>query len=109
MGGAADRPLPGILVFHPGNLNPAPLLVDYLNILEGFDLRSLGHNSPGYVHALSSAIDLGMADGERFYGDPRFVDSRASSGQSSTPRCDVHSSPRIRPFVKHLPPATPCC
>jgi gamma-glutamyltranspeptidase/glutathione hydrolase len=76
--GAWEEPLTaryrGYSFFTPSTWTQAPLLIQYLNILEGFDLRSLGHNSPEYVHALSSAIDLGMADRERFYGDPRFVD-----------------------------------
>ena len=76
--GAWEEPLSttyrGYSFFTPGTWTQAPLLIQYLNILEEFDLHSLGHNSPEYVHAVSSAIDLGMADRERFYGDPRFVD-----------------------------------
>lgn len=64
----------GYSFFTPGTWTQAPLLIQYLNILEYFALHSLGHNSPEYVHTVSSAIDLGMADRERFYGDPRFVD-----------------------------------
>ncbi|MBW1960845.1 MAG: gamma-glutamyltransferase family protein [Deltaproteobacteria bacterium] len=51
-----------------------PLLIQFLNLLEGFDLNPLGHNSADYVHLISSVIDLGMADRERFYGDPDFVE-----------------------------------
>ena len=39
----------------------------------GFDLRSLGHNSPAYIHVLTEALKLAMADRERYYGDPEFV------------------------------------
>ena len=48
-------------------------LFQALNILEGFDLRSLGHNSPAYIHVLTEALKLAMADRERYYGDPEFV------------------------------------
>lgn len=76
--GAWEEPLSttyrGYSFFTPGTWTQAPLLIQYLNILEEFDIQSLGHNSPEYVHVVSSAIDLAMADREQFYGDPRFVD-----------------------------------
>ena len=48
-------------------------LLQALNILEGFDLQGLGHNSPAYIHVLTEALKLAMADRERYYGDPQFV------------------------------------
>jgi gamma-glutamyltranspeptidase/glutathione hydrolase len=45
-----------------------------LNILEGYDLRSLGHNSAGYLHLLVEAIKLAFADGDRYIADPDFAD-----------------------------------
>jgi len=45
-----------------------------LNILEGYDLRSLGHNSPEYLHLLIEALKLAFADAERYVADPDFVD-----------------------------------
>ena len=64
--GAWEEPLSttyrGYAFFTPGTWTQAPLLIQYLNILEDFDIHSLGHNSPEYVHTVSSAIDLGMAD-----------------------------------------------
>jgi gamma-glutamyltranspeptidase/glutathione hydrolase len=50
-----------------------PLLVQFLNMLENFDLKALGHNSADYVHGVSQVINLAMADREKFYGDPDFV------------------------------------
>jgi gamma-glutamyltranspeptidase/glutathione hydrolase len=50
-----------------------PMLQQALNILDGMDLRSLGHNSAGYVHLLTEAIKLAAGDREAYYGDPRFV------------------------------------
>ena len=38
------------------------------------DLARLGHNSRAYVHAVTEAIKLTMADRERYIGDPAFVD-----------------------------------
>ena len=45
-----------------------------LNILEGYDLQSLEHNSPGYLHLLIEAIKLGFADAGRYIADLDFVD-----------------------------------
>ena len=50
-----------------------PVLPQALNILSGFDLRGLGHNSPQYIHVLTEALKLAFADRQRYYGDPRFV------------------------------------
>jgi gamma-glutamyltranspeptidase / glutathione hydrolase len=44
-----------------------------LQILEGVDLKSLGHNSALYIHTVVQAIELAMADREAFFGDPAFV------------------------------------
>lgn len=45
-----------------------------LQILEGIDLKKMGHNSPEYVHTVLQAIELTMADREAYFGDPLFVD-----------------------------------
>lgn len=51
-----------------------PALAIALNILDGVDLESMGHNSPEYVHTVLQAIELAMADREAYFGDPEFVD-----------------------------------
>jgi len=50
------------------------VLPQVLNLLEGFDLASLRHNSSAYIHLLTEALKLVYADRERYYGDPEFVD-----------------------------------
>jgi gamma-glutamyltranspeptidase/glutathione hydrolase len=45
-----------------------------LNMLEGYDLRSLGHNSPEYLHLLIEALKLAFTDADRYVADPDFVD-----------------------------------
>jgi len=49
-------------------------LVQMLNILEGFDLVSLGHNSSRYVHHLAEAMRLAYRDRARHLADPDFAD-----------------------------------
>jgi len=45
-----------------------------LQILEGIDLQSMGHNSPQYIHTVTQAIELAMADRDAFVADSAFVD-----------------------------------
>ena len=45
-----------------------------LNVLEGYDLKSLGHNSPDYLHLLIAALKLAFADADRYVADPDFTD-----------------------------------
>ncbi len=47
--------------------------VEALQILDGIDLKSMGHNTPRYVHTVTQAIELAMADREAYLADPRFV------------------------------------
>ncbi len=44
--------------------------LEMLNILEGFDLRSLGHNSAAYLHLLLEAKKLAFADLDAWLADP---------------------------------------
>ncbi len=44
-----------------------------LQMLDGIDLKSLGHNSPEYINTVIQAIELAMADREAYFGDPKFV------------------------------------
>src|SRR5438445_3795226 len=50
-----------------------PSLLQMLNLLEGLDLKSLGHNSPAYLHRLTETVKLAFADRDAYYGDPHFV------------------------------------
>jgi len=44
-----------------------------LNIVEGFDLKKLGHNTPEYLHVLTEAFKLAFADRYPYITDPRFA------------------------------------
>jgi len=50
---------------------PAELIL--LNMLEGYDLRAMGHNSAEYIHTTAEALKLAFADREKFLGDMDFV------------------------------------
>jgi gamma-glutamyltranspeptidase/glutathione hydrolase len=49
------------------------MLIEMLNILEHFDLRALGHNSPDYVRIVCEAMKRATIDKDRYVGDPDFV------------------------------------
>jgi gamma-glutamyltranspeptidase / glutathione hydrolase len=44
-----------------------------LNILEGFDLKAMGYNSPAALHAMIEAKKIAWADRAKFYADPAFT------------------------------------
>ena len=47
-------------------------VLQMLNILEAFDLRSMGHNSADYLHHLVEAKKIAFEDRAKFYADPDF-------------------------------------
>ncbi len=48
-------------------------LLETLNVLEGFDLASLGAGSSAAIHTIAEALKLGFADRAQYLGDPAFV------------------------------------
>jgi gamma-glutamyltranspeptidase/glutathione hydrolase len=51
-----------------------PVLPIALNVVEGYDLAGLGHNSPAYVHLLTEALKAAFSDREHYVADPEHVD-----------------------------------
>lgn len=49
------------------------MLVEMLNVLEHFDLRALGHNSPSYIRVVAEAMKRATRDKDLHVGDPDFV------------------------------------
>ncbi|MDX1647900.1 MAG: gamma-glutamyltransferase [Longimicrobiales bacterium] len=49
-----------------------PVMNQTLNILENFDLKSMGYNTARYIHTLYQAMNLAFADRDFYYGDPYF-------------------------------------
>ena len=48
--------------------------LEMLNILEGYNLKSLGYGTAEYLHLLLEAKKLAFADRDRYVSDPAFVD-----------------------------------
>jgi gamma-glutamyltranspeptidase/glutathione hydrolase len=63
----------GYEVYKVGFWSQGPAMLETLNLLEGYDLKTMGHNSPDYIHTVTEAVKLAFADRDRWYGDPRFV------------------------------------
>ncbi len=57
-----------------------PVLLQTLNILENFDLASMGYNSARYIHTLYQAMNLAFADRDFYYGDPYFPPEEPIAG-----------------------------
>jgi gamma-glutamyltranspeptidase/glutathione hydrolase len=47
-------------------------IVQMLNMLEGYDLKAMGHNSAAYLHHLTESMKLAYADRSQYLGDPDF-------------------------------------
>ena len=64
----------GYTVYKQPFNSQGPMLLQALNILETFDLQSMGHNSADYTHLLIEAQKLAYADRDSYYADQDFVD-----------------------------------
>jgi len=62
----------GIEVYKLTTWVQGPVMLQALNILESFDLKSMGYGSAGYIHTLYQAMNLAYADRDFYYGDPSF-------------------------------------
>src|SRR3954465_3554446 len=62
----------GIEVYKLPFWQQGPAMLQALNILENVDLKSMGYNSPAYMHTVYQAMSLAFADRDFYYGDPYF-------------------------------------
>ena len=70
----------GIEVYKLQPWTQGPALLQALNILENFDLKSMGYNSSKYIHTIYQAMNLSFADRDFYYGDPRFAINQPMKG-----------------------------
>ena len=75
---AVEEPLKtsyrGFEVYKAGFWTQGAVMVEALNILEGYDLKQMGWNSGDYIHALVESLKLSYADRDTYYADPEFSD-----------------------------------
>jgi gamma-glutamyltranspeptidase/glutathione hydrolase len=62
----------GIEVYKLQPWTQGPVMLQALNILEGFDVKAMGYNSTRYIHTLYQTMSLAFADRDFYYGDPAF-------------------------------------
>ncbi len=62
----------GIEVYKLAQWTQGPAMLQALNILENFDLKSMGYNSAKYIHTVYQAMSMAFADRDFYYGDPYF-------------------------------------
>jgi len=70
----------GIDVYKMQPWTQGPSMLQALNILENFDLKSMGYNSVPYIHTLYQAMSMAFADRDFYYGDPYFAPQEPMKG-----------------------------
>lgn len=63
----------GYQVYKNPSASQGPTELIALNLLEGYDLKSMGHNSPEFLHTSIEAVKLAMGDREKYLGDMDFI------------------------------------
>jgi gamma-glutamyltranspeptidase/glutathione hydrolase len=64
----------GNTVYKCGVWTQGPYLLQTLQLLEGFNLADLKHNSSGSIHLGVEAMKLALADRDVYYADPLFAE-----------------------------------
>jgi gamma-glutamyltranspeptidase/glutathione hydrolase len=70
----------GIDVYKLQQWSQGPAMLQALNILENFDLKSMGFNSTRYIHTIYQTMSLAFADRDFYYGDPYFAPEEPIKG-----------------------------
>src|SRR5438445_15075 len=63
----------GYQIYKNPSASQGPAELFALRILEGYDLKAMGHNSADYIHTSVEAIKLAFADREKYLGDMDFI------------------------------------
>ena len=61
----------GVDVYKLTTWTQGPVMLQALNILENFDLKSMRYGSTRHIHTMYQAMNLAFADRDFYYGDPR--------------------------------------
>jgi gamma-glutamyltranspeptidase/glutathione hydrolase len=70
----------GIEVYKLPIWQQGPAMLEALNILENADIKSMGYNSPKYLHLIFQTMSLAFADRDFYYGDPYFPPAEPVKG-----------------------------
>lgn len=78
-----------------------------LNLIEPYDLPSMGHNSSDYLHRLIEATKIAFADRARFYADPEFSKVSVAELISKSYADDRRKLLNARSASRGFPPGDP--
>ena len=95
----------GIDVYKLAQWTQGPAMLQALNILENFDLKSMGFNSARYIHTVYQAMNLAFADRDFYYGDPYFPPQEPIQGLLNKDYAKQRAS--LINFEKNNPAAGP--
>ncbi len=70
----------GIEVYKLTTWVQGPVMLQALNLLENFDLKTMGYNSARYMHTLYQVMNLTFADRDFYYGDPAYPPAEPIQG-----------------------------
>jgi gamma-glutamyltranspeptidase/glutathione hydrolase len=70
---AASYTYRGYVVHKNPSASQGPAELFALSILQGYDLKSMGHDSADYIHTSAEATKLAMADRDKYLGDMDFI------------------------------------
>lgn len=70
----------GIEVYKLQQWTQGPVMLQALNMLESFDLKEMGYNTPKYIHTLYQVMNMAFADRDFYYGDPYFAPTEPMKG-----------------------------
>ncbi|WP_223881200.1 gamma-glutamyltransferase family protein [Nesterenkonia ebinurensis] len=92
----------GYQVYSCGAWCQGPVVLETLNILEGFDIAALNPRGVEYYHLVIEALKLAFSDREAYFGDPDFVtvplDGLLSKEYAHNRRSEISES-RAIPFM----------
>ena len=95
----------GVDVYSCGPWCQGPVMTETLSILNGYDLKSMGHNSAAYIHTVAEALKLSFSDRHRYYGDPKFVKVPIDTLLSETFAAERRKQLRADQAWQELPPS----
>jgi len=87
--------------------NGGNMLLETLNILENYDLKSMGHNSYDYLLTMNEAMRIGWRDAYTCLGDPAFFDlpiDKMISKEYAQSRLDCMPKDGVSQYIDEQPP-----
>ena len=82
-------------------------VIQLLNILEGYDLAGLGHNTPASLHLMAEAMKRVFADRSKYMGDPDFVQVPVKGLTSKKYAEELRKGISLEKGAEKLPPGNP--